>query len=148
MTPKNMDKIMSTYLFIQSQSTSLGIDFCPVFNDGCSLNDYQQMAYYAAQLFDFLCTQENSYVKGRPFSHFLSWLKCGEPIECEMGTTSDSDMNKKTYTVHKKGDIITTKIDVPTSFFLIIVGAVGIIVSLYKAVKAHFIRLANEKDNS
>lgn len=59
-----------------------------------------------------------------------------------------SDMNKKTYTVHKKGDIITTKIDVPTSFFLIIVGAVGIIVSLYKAVKSHLIRLENENDNS
>lgn len=59
-----------------------------------------------------------------------------------------SDMDKKTYTVHKMGNIITTKIDVPTSFFLIIVGALGIIVSLYKVVKYHLIGQENEIDNS
>lgn len=59
-----------------------------------------------------------------------------------------SDMDKKTYTVHKMGNIITTKIDVPTSFFLIIVGALGIIVSLYKVVQYHLIGQENEIDNS
>lgn len=84
MTPKNMDKVMPIYLFAKSQPILLGVDFCPVFNGGCSLEDYKKMAYYVVQLFDFLCTQEDGYM-GRPFSHFLSWLKCGEPIECDMG---------------------------------------------------------------
>lgn len=58
-----------------------------------------------------------------------------------------SDMNKKTYTVHKLGNVITTKIDVHTSFLLIIVGALGITVSLYKVVKYHLIGQENEIDN-
>lgn len=83
-TPQNMDKVIPVYLFAKSQPTLLGVDFAPVFNEGCSLEEYRQMAYYMAQLFDFLCTQEDGHTS-RPFNHFLSWLKCGPPIDCDMG---------------------------------------------------------------
>lgn len=50
------------------------------------------------------------------------------------------------YPVHKFGPVITTKIDVSTSFILMLIGLAGIFVYLYKITLLHILKEEKEKE--
>lgn len=82
-TPENMTSIIPAYDFVHRYNGSVGFSY--VFGENYKEEDYKSMAYYVAQLFDFLCQQDNADIT-RPFDEYLAWLTNSEVTLCEYGS--------------------------------------------------------------
>lgn len=64
-----MTSIIPAYDFVHRYNGSVGFSY--VFGENYKEEDYKSMAYYVAQLFDFLCQQDNADIT-RPFDEYLA----------------------------------------------------------------------------
>lgn len=74
-------------------------------------------------------------------------VKLGNKTRVVKGYYSDKQyLAGSHYPVHKFGPVLTTKIDVSTSFILMLIGFSGIVVCLYKLTLLHILKEEKEKE--